>query len=169
MKYSDILKHRSFQNIAAVLRVAFRDWRWRDEHSDVAFWTLWNDLVDLPGNVQHPQWLARWTNLQVALAEADPNMVLAEQDVTWLLSWLSHEPASEASAVVAMLYAYASAPAETMTPAEIAAATGTAESTWRNKAAAGELAGAVKRGKQWLIPVTAVQQAGYKVSHADLS
>lgn len=39
-----------------------------------------------------------------------------------------------------------------VTPAEVAAATGTSESQWRNKAAAGVIPGAVKKGKQWLLP-----------------
>lgn len=152
MKFSEIVNHPSFQNIASALRVPFRSTAWRDEHPHMAFWTLWNALVDLPGAIQHPDWLCRWTALQVALAEADADLVLAEADVTWLLAWLEHEPASEATAVVTLLYVYASAPDENLTPAEIASATGTAESTWRNRAAAGEFPGAVKRGKQWLIP-----------------
>lgn len=152
MKFSEIVNHPSFQNIAAALRVPFRSTAWRDEHPHVAFWTLCNALVDLPGAIQHPDWLSRWTDLQVALAEADADLALAEADVTWLLSWLEHEPASEATAVVTLLYAYASAPDEMMTTAEIAAATATAESGWRNNAAAGNLPAAAKRGKQWLIP-----------------
>lgn len=151
MKFSEIINHPEFLNIAATLRTPFRSELWRKQHPDVPFWTLWNDLVNLPGGPQHSAWLARWTDLQVALAEADTNLVLSETDVAWLLAWLYHEPASEAIAVVSLLYAYASAPDETLTPAEIAAATGTAESTWRNRAAAGELPGATKRGKQWLI------------------
>lgn len=151
MNFTEIINHASFQNIAAVLRVPFRSKAWQNSH-DVPFWTLWNALVNLPGGPQHQDFLGRWTELQVALAEADSDLVLAEADLTWLFAWLDHEPASEATAVVSMLYAYASAPDETMTPAELAAATGTAESTWRNKAAAGEIAGAIKRGKQWLIP-----------------
>ena len=43
-------------------------------------------------------------------------------------------------------------PRQYATPSEAAAFTGTAESTWRNRAAAGEIPGAVKKGKQWLIP-----------------
>ena len=39
-----------------------------------------------------------------------------------------------------------------ITPAEAAALTNTAESTWRNRAAAGQVPGAVKKGKQWLLP-----------------
>lgn len=39
-----------------------------------------------------------------------------------------------------------------LTPAEIAVKTGTSESSWRNRAAAGKIPGAFKKGKQWLIP-----------------
>lgn len=152
MKYTDILNHPSFQSIAAAIRIPFRSAYWRQQHPDVPFWKLLDDLTKLPGGPTHQQWLSRWTALQVALAEADPSLVISTEDVSWLLSWMEHKPEDEAIAVIAMLYAYASAPDVTLTPAEIAAATGTAESTWRNKAAAGEIAGAVKRGKQWLIP-----------------
>ena len=50
-----------------------------------------------------------------------------------------------------------------MTPAQIAAATGTAESTWRNKAARGEIPGAHKAGKQWLIPRAVLRALEYDV------
>ena len=43
-------------------------------------------------------------------------------------------------------------PRQYVTPNEAAAFTATAESSWRNRAAAGEIPGAVKKGKQWLIP-----------------
>jgi len=43
-------------------------------------------------------------------------------------------------------------PRQYVTPNEAAAFTGTAESGWRNRAAAGDIPGAVKKGKQWLIP-----------------
>ncbi|MCE7937761.1 MAG: DNA-binding protein [Chloroflexi bacterium CFX6] len=43
-----------------------------------------------------------------------------------------------------------------LTPAEAAALTGTSESGWRNKAASGSIPGAVKKGKQWLLPRAAL-------------
>lgn len=43
-----------------------------------------------------------------------------------------------------------------VTPGEAAVLTGTAESGWRNRAAAGKIPGAVKKGKQWLIPRSAI-------------
>jgi hypothetical protein len=39
-----------------------------------------------------------------------------------------------------------------LTCSEAATATGTSSSSWRNRAAAGDIPGAVKRGKTWLIP-----------------
>lgn len=157
MKFLDIINNDSFQSITSILRIPLRNVAWRNEHRDVPAQTLWSGLVDLPGGPTHGDWLSRWTALQVALTEADPNLTITETDLTWLLSWMDHEPETEAVAVMAMLYAYAMAPDETMTPAEAAEATGTSESSWRNRAAAGQFPGSVKAGKQWLIPVRYVR------------
>lgn len=43
-------------------------------------------------------------------------------------------------------------PDSLLTPAEAAAFFGGAESSWRNRAASGEIPGVFKKGKQWLIP-----------------
>jgi hypothetical protein len=45
-----------------------------------------------------------------------------------------------------------------LTPAEAAAHFGGAEVTWRTRAAAGLIPGAVKKGKQWLFPRSAVER-----------
>jgi len=50
-----------------------------------------------------------------------------------------------------------------MTPGEIAAETGTNTSTWRNKAAAGKVPGAIKKGKQWLLPRVVLRGQGVDV------
>lgn len=47
-----------------------------------------------------------------------------------------------------------------LTPIEAAALSGAAESTLRNKAAAGAIPGAVKKGKQWLLPVRTLKAMG---------
>jgi hypothetical protein len=44
-----------------------------------------------------------------------------------------------------------------LTPAEAAALTGTSESSWRNRCAAGQVEGAFKKGKQWIIPHASVE------------
>jgi hypothetical protein len=51
----------------------------------------------------------------------------------------------------------AAPPAEQwLTPAEAAELSGTSESHWRNRCAAGQVDGAFKKGKQWLIPRASV-------------
>lgn len=59
---------------------------------------------------------------------------------------------SEEIADMAVLIAGWAPVADYLTPAEAAQATGTSESHWRNKAAAGKVPGAIKKGKQWLLP-----------------
>lgn len=49
--------------------------------------------------------------------------------------------------------------ADWLTCAEAAALSGTSESGWRNRCAAGLVPGATKKGKQWLIPRTSVTEA----------
>ena len=49
-------------------------------------------------------------------------------------------------------------PDSLLTPAEAAVLFGGAESSWRNRAASGEIPGAFKKGKQWLIPESAILQ-----------
>jgi hypothetical protein len=51
-----------------------------------------------------------------------------------------------------MMLAYACASERFVTPAQVAAQTNTSESLWRNRAAAGSIPGAIKAGKQWLLP-----------------
>lgn len=48
-------------------------------------------------------------------------------------------------------------------PAEAAERLDMAESTFRNKAAAGEIPGAQKKGKQWILPSWSLRQLGYDV------
>jgi cytosine/adenosine deaminase-related metal-dependent hydrolase len=46
---------------------------------------------------------------------------------------------------------------EFVTPREAARLTDVAESTWRARAASGDVPGALKKGKQWLLPAAEVQ------------
>jgi hypothetical protein len=52
------------------------------------------------------------------------------------------------------------------TPDELAKHTPIAASTWRNRAAAGQIPGAIKKGKTWLIPNPA--HANYMAALIDL-
>lgn len=98
--------------------------------------------------------LAAITDALVALAEGGFGSHSVE-NMEWLVGVFEMED-GPALAILWLLMAYSSAPDEWMTPAEAAAATGTAESGWRNKAAAGNIPGAFKKGKQWLLPRSVV-------------
>jgi len=77
-----------------------------------------------------------------------PAMPVRPEDLTWYLDSV----ATQGAVVVTLFGAYAVARERMVTPAEVAAATGTGESTWRNRAAAGDIPGALMKGKQWLLP-----------------
>lgn len=142
MKYSDILANEHFQNMATAIRVI----HFGDAQAD--FVAALNMLKDATYPYIEADWLARFVDLQLALAEKHDS-TFTTGNIAWLTERLQDE---RPDAFVALFLAYATAPDEFLTPAEIAKQTGTAESGWRNKAAAGQLPGSIKKGKQWLIP-----------------
>jgi hypothetical protein len=152
MRFTEITRDPRFANLTAMLRVPFGSWGWKQEHPEVPFWTLWKRFdkqvpVEPPWN--RDEALSALLDLLSSVARADEGLSYREEDLDWLVGAASGE---RALVVLNLLKAYATAPDETYTPAELALATGTAESSWRNKAAAGAIPGAVKRGKQWLLP-----------------
>ncbi|MBA3530602.1 MAG: helix-turn-helix domain-containing protein [Ardenticatenales bacterium] len=154
MRFSYILHHPHFNNLAAILRWPFRSAEWKKRHGKVRFGSLFEALDDAlaqPFNAQHWLWTLR--TLLVEIGQADPWLAYREEDLVWLAAQMN-EPHAASSA--GMFMATFRAPDEMLTPAEIAAATGTAESGWRNKAAAGQIPGALKKGKQWLLPRSVV-------------
>lgn len=144
MKYSDIIANPNLQNIAASIRGV----HYSDEKSHSKFAFALNQLAEVTWPYHPDEWLDRFVDLQLVLAESH-HVVLGTDALDWLTQQLETE---RPDAVVSLLLAYATAPDEYLTPAEIAEQTSTAESGWRNKAAAGELPGSIKKGKQWLIP-----------------
>jgi len=140
---TDILTNEHFQSIAAVIRGA----RYSDAHAPIE--DAYAALVKATRPYKPDEWLDKFSDLQLKIGEQFPDMRPTNEDIVGLVRGLDGE---RPETTMAMLFAYASAPEERMTPAEIAAATGTAESGWRNKAAAGELPGSIKKGKLWLIP-----------------
>lgn len=159
MNYSDILDNEHFLSLAALVRSTFRSPNWRHQHPDVPFWTLWRNLDNVTP-VNGPPWnrnqvLTAFTALLTALVEADPRLSYTTDDIAWLVSVL--DDAELQKVTISLWMAYATAPADLLTPAEAANATDTSESYWRNRAAAGEIPGAYKKGKQWLLPRAAVE------------
>ena len=165
MNFNDVIKNPHFVALAAILRVPFSSLHWRRKHPQVPFWTLNENLskaihVDTPLN--RDQVVKAISEILVSVTEADPTLCYTPEDLDWLFSWLDQDD-TVAKAVFSLLMAYYSAEAEFLTPAEAAERTGTAESTWRNKAAAGKIPGAIKKGKQWLLPVSVLRSQGVEV------
>lgn len=151
VKFSDIMTNPHFNNLAAIIRWPFRSHGWKRRHAaTVPFWLLIKALDD--ANAQpfdKKRWLLALSELLVAITKADPWLSYTTDDLEWMVEQLD---TPYGATVASMFMASFSAPDEMLTPAEIAEATGTAESTWRNKAAGRRIPGATKRGKQWLLP-----------------
>lgn len=171
MRFSDILANPHFNNLAAIIRVPFQSQGWKQQRSaTVRFWTLIKELDDARAEpFDKARWLVALSRLLVAITGADPTLSYTTDDLEWLVAQMD---GAYAATVASMFMASFSAPDEMLTPAEIAAATGTAESSWRNKAAAGEIPGALKKGKQWLLPrsvvlsrLTPEQAAGFHTNN----
>jgi hypothetical protein len=163
---SAILRNPHFSQFAALLSVPLRSMRWRQNHPEVPFWTRVQTISKLmhDGGIAHKnlrtQFIEEFTTLIVELISADQRLFYRIEDMDWFVHILSGE---YATVTMSMLFAIASSKQTYLTPAQIAKHTDTAESTWRNKAAAGEIIGAFKAGKQWLIPTTSLRAYGVNV------
>lgn len=166
IKFADILRNPHFSQFAALLSVPYRSMWWRKRHPEVPFWSRINTITRLmhDGGLAHKslrdQFIEEFTTLLMELVEADQKLYYRMEDMDWFLETLSGQ---YATVTMAMLFAMASAKQTYLTPMEIAEATNTSESNWRNKAAAGEIIGAFKAGKQWLIPTTSLRAYGVSV------
>jgi Helix-turn-helix domain len=164
--FSDILRNPHFSQFTALLSVPYGSMHWRQRHPEVPFWTRVKTITKLmhDGGIAHKnlrnQFINEFTTLIVELVSADPKLFYRTEDMDWFVQTLSGE---YATLTMSMLFAAASSRQTYLTPAQIAEITGTSESNWRNKAAAGEIIGAVKAGKQWLVPKMSLQAYGTAV------
>jgi len=158
VSFSETIHNEHFCNLAAVIRVALGTPAWREQHPEVQFWSLWNDASDALNETMFAQdraaFVGRFSVMLSALADADPRLGYSETDLAWFVGAMD---ADDARVTASLLLAMAAAPDRTVTPAEAAEMTGFSESHWRNQAAAGDVPGAVKKGKQWLLPATVVK------------
>lgn len=157
--YTDILKNEHFNNLANLIRRVFWSPQWRREHATVPFFVLWKNMDAVTG-IDSPPWnksqvVAAFTDLLTHLVEADPRLSYSTADYEWLVGVIDDDKLNKVT--ISLWKAYAVAPLSLLTPAEAADETDTSESSWRNRAAAGEIPGAFKKGKQWLIPRSAVE------------
>lgn len=160
MKYSDILKNPHFNTLAAIIRVPHLSQIWRDKHNEVPFWSLIDGLDDVKDLSDFAEFVNRFCELLVTLTTADSRLAYTEEDLAWFVEAMDSK---HAHVIASLLLAWASAPDTMLTPAEIAEATGTSNSQWRNKAAAGQIPGAIKKGKQWLLPRSVLRAQGIDV------
>lgn len=164
MNYSDILENPHFNNLAAIIRVPFLSLSWRKRHADVPFWTLIENFSAVTP-ADNSKWnksqvISTFTQLLLELTTADPRLSYTPDDFAWFVGVLDSD---QHKLIIKLFQAWFSAPDKLMTPTEIAEQTGTASSTWRNKAANGEIPGSIKKGKQWLIPVSVLRSRGFNV------
>jgi hypothetical protein len=160
MKYQDILKNKYFNNLAAIIRVPHLSQSWRKEHGEVPFWSLMDGLSDVKDATNHTEFVNRFCELLVTLTTADSRLSYTEADLAWFVEAMDGD---HALVIASLLLAWASAPDTMLTPAEVAETTGTSDSQWRNKAAAGDIPGAAKKGKQWLLPRSVLRAQGVEV------
>lgn len=158
IKFTDILHNDHFQNIALVLRRAGWPTAWRQAHPNVPYWTLTDKLKKVATaefyHTNRSEIVNRFLDLFNAIVIADPRVYYGPDDLDWFVGEFERP---HGLAMLWLMLAWVSAVPDYLTPLEIADETGTHESGWRNKAAAGEIPGAVKKGKQWLIPRWAVR------------
>ena len=165
MNLSEVLTNPHFNNLTAIIRVAFRSSTWRQNHADVPVKTLEKNFSNLvlfkpdeavPNKVQV---ISAFSDLIMALTQADSRLLYTKDDYQWFIEVLDADEWWK----LALMCAWYSAPDTRLTPVEIAEKTGTNESTWRNKAASGEIPGATKKGKQWLLPRSVLRSQGADV------
>jgi hypothetical protein len=164
INFLEVTQNEHFQNLAQIIRRPFNSLNWRSNHNNIPFWSMLKEVMSVKSAeyFRKPEgrneFIGRFTSLLISLAQSDTELSYTTGDMDWFVGVMNGEFALP---IMSMLFAYASAPTDMLTPAEIAEITSTSESSWRNRAAAGELVGAVKRGRQWLIPRAVIKSYGF--------
>lgn len=147
--FSSILRHPNFVRVSAIIRTPFWSSYWKTAHADVPFWTLLDNVKKPLQISDREETFGALSELLREIAGATERLRYSEEDITWLTLVFDEE---HWTTTIWLLMAYSSAPDTLYAPSELALVTETAESTWRKYAATGAVPGAVKKGKQWLLP-----------------
>lgn len=147
--FTAIIKHPNFVRISAIIRMPFWSHNWKRAHPDVPFWSLLDDVKKPLQIGNREEVFGALSGLLREIADATERLRYSIDDMDWLVRTLDKP---DWTTTIWLLMAYASAPDTLYSSAELAAVTETAESTWRKYAANGAVPGAVKKGKQWLLP-----------------
>lgn len=162
IKLLPITQNDHFIHWASLIRQGY--WLGWTQHHTAPFWTLVKSLSSVifvdAKKFNKTEILSRFVDLIVTMKEADTEIWWRDSDMNWFVEVLDSE---DAKVTLAMLMAYSSAPDDYFTPAEVAEATATENSGWRKKCGDGEIPGAVKKGKQWLIPGSYLRLRGIVV------
>jgi hypothetical protein len=163
MQITQILNNPHFCNLVAIIRIPLHSWEWCEENPEVRFAARIYHIESLMTRVhfQDEGDKYEFTQLFIRLLKdiklADDRLRYTKDDIQWFAEAIEQE---QALVIMSMLIASAHAEDQYLTPPEIAAQTGKSESNWRNKAAAGEFPGAIKKGKVWLIPYSVLRSRG---------
>jgi len=154
--FREIMQNENFQRLAAFLRVASRP-DWLTAHPASKFGFCFGNFVrhaqsyhpDLRQNL-----IGDYAGMTSNAVEADIRLYpyVTTSALEWFVGLIDNEDRQFVGAVLILLLAVSACEDTVLTPAEAAKQTGTSESYWRNHAAAGNIPGAQKKGKQWLIP-----------------
>lgn len=163
MQLTQILNNPHFCNLVAIIRIALHSLDWREENPEERFSARIFQIESLMTreHFQDEGDKYEFTQLFIRLLKdimvADHRLRYTKDDIQWFAEAMEQE---QALVIMSMLFASAHAEDQYLTPPEIAAQTGKSESNWRNKAAAGEFPGAIKKGKVWLIPFSVLRSRG---------
>lgn len=171
MKFQDILHGEHFNNLAAVIGVAFHARPhphidlYKRLKSQVPFWSLWkrfDKVTPTEGNWNKADVVDAFTDMLLAITQAAPEILwYTEADFKWFIEVLDSDLAG---VTISMFKAWVSAPGYYLTTGQVAEITDTSESNWRNRAAGQPgykpIPGCKKPGKDWLIPLNVLQAQG---------
>lgn len=151
MRFSDIIEDVNFRAICVPIRVAMNARGvWLQRRQYIPFWNLYRALekATVSYSAQMEVYVPALTAMLSNIAKVMPALAINQDTFDGYLRLID----TYGAVVPPMMLAYASASERFATPAQVADATGTSESLWRNRSAANEIPGAVKMGKQWLLP-----------------
>lgn len=163
--FSEILHNENFNRLAIVINIPFHSEEWRRDNAKIPFWTLWkafDKASPLEGSINKETVISTLTDLITRIVESDPNFLFYEiADLDWFFEMLD---GANAEVMVSMFKAWVSATHSFVTPQQIAEATDTNASNWRNRAAGQSgyqpIPGCRKVGTTWLIPLVLLQSQG---------
>jgi len=168
--FSDILRDENFVEMAAFVRTPFRSAGWRNSRPEFPFHTKWNRVVALC-RMDNAPWdksavVVAWSDLLLGITTSNPHKLrtYSTNNYEWLLSVIDSD---QHKVIIGLLLAAISAPVSLWTPAELEEVSGVHAVTWRQRAQAGKIPGAIKKGKTWLLPSDGLWSFGFDAPRKD--